>query len=143
MEEHHKIFDKFEEIIRSTLSEDTEMNSEYTMRMKLLLNKLNDFLTFLIDQKHPKYFLYWYKGRFFIEFLLKQRDLGIIILVLQILFKLLKSRSKHPETIRIFFDDLFEPFFGFLFAINNGPLLGQFKTLNADFLQDFSIEKGN
>ena len=142
IEEYHKIFDKFEEIIRGTVNEKTEGNKEYTSRMRLLLGKMNNFLTYLIDQKQSKFFYYWYKGKFFAEFLLRQRDLGIITLTLKVLFKLLKNRNKTPETIRIFFEDQLEPFLGFLYAINSGPLLGQFQTLNSDFLQDPSLEKG-
>ena len=142
IEEYHKIFDAFEKILKSSLNQNTEGNSEHSQKMGILLSKMNDFLSFLIDQKQSKYFYYWYNGRFFIEFILKQRDMGILILALKILFKLLKNRNKNPESIRIFFDDLFEPFFGFLFAINNGPVLGQFQTLNSDFLQDPSMEKG-
>lgn len=140
VQEYHAIFDQFEHIIRNSFPEADSPGD--TQRKKLLLDKMNDFMTVLIDQKQSKFFYYWYNGRFFVDFLLRQRDLGVITLTLQVLFKLLKNRSKNPETIRIFFDDLFEPFFGFLFAINNGPLLGQFQTLNSDFLQDPRMEAG-
>jgi hypothetical protein len=142
LQEYHKIFDQFKSIIQDATSKSSEEFSENTRKMHLILTKLNNFLTFLIDQKQSKYFLYWYKGKFLVEFLLQQRDLGIIILTLKVLFKLLKSRNKNTESIRVFFDDLFEPFLGFIFAINCGPLLGQFSTLNADLLQDPSLEKG-
>ena len=143
VEEYHCIFDKFEEYIRASLLRDGPPDTSDSGQLSLVLNKLNNFLTYLIDQKQSKFFFYWYKGRFLIEFLLKQRDFGILILTLKVLFKLLKSRNKNPESIRIFFDDLFEPFLGFIFAINCGPLLGQFNTFNSDLLQNPSFEKGH
>ena len=142
--EYLTMFDRFKQIILQNTSKDehSQQQQEHIQRMGLLLTKLNEFLVALIEQKNSKLFFYWQKGDFIIDFLLKQRDFGLIINTLKILFKFLKNRFKVSESIRIFFGDKFKKLLSFLFAINLGPILGQFGSFNGFFLQNPSMENG-
>lgn len=119
----------------------SEFSEEIETKM-LLLEKLFDYLCFLINQKQSKIMMYWSTCEFFCEFILKQRNLSVLALCLKIIFKILKFRSRSPELIRIMFGTQLEPLLGFMFALKLGPVLGQFSSFACDLLQDPDLIKG-
>jgi hypothetical protein len=142
LKEYQKILDLFREKIEADNKTVKEENKIHSDRMLLLMEKLDDFFTLMIDQKIINFCSYWLDGKFFFDFLFKQRDIGVINLCLKIIFKIIKNRNKSQESIRNFFGEDLKKFVAFISAINSGSLLCTQHFLNTNFFHDASLNQG-